>query len=72
MILADNSVRAGALADPETRDEGARGMRRFHELLAAEPRVEATTIQTVGARAGTASRSPWSGLTYSPPRWRGS
>ena len=24
--------------------------RRFHEMLAAEPRVEATTIQTVGAK----------------------
>jgi hypothetical protein len=25
-------------------------MRRFHEMLAAEPRVSATTIQTVGSK----------------------
>ncbi len=56
LIVADNVVRHGALADPETRDAGALGMRRFHELLAAEPRVEATTIQTVGAKG-------WDGFT---------
>jgi predicted O-methyltransferase YrrM len=50
VIIADNSVRHGELADPETADPGASGMRRFHELLAGEPRVEATTIQTVGAK----------------------
>ena len=56
MIVADNVVRRGALADPETEDRGALGMRRFHELVGAEPRVEATTIQTVGAKG-------WDGFT---------
>ncbi len=50
IIVADNVVRRGELADPDTADAGAQGMRRFHELIAAEPRVRATTIQTVGAK----------------------
>ncbi len=41
-------VRGGEVANPDSDDEGARGMRRYHELLAVEPRVSATTIQTVG------------------------
>ncbi len=50
VILTDNVVRAGGLADATDEDPGVLGMRRFHELLAAEPRVSATTIQTVGAK----------------------
>jgi predicted O-methyltransferase YrrM len=50
VIMVDNAVRGGALADPDTEDPGARGMRRFHEQLAQEGRVAATTIQTVGAK----------------------
>jgi len=50
LILVDNVVRGGAVLDPETEDAGARGMRRFLELAAAEPRVTATTIQTVGSK----------------------
>ncbi len=50
LIVADNVVREGALADPESDDAGARGMRRFIELAGAEPRASATTIQTVGAK----------------------
>ena len=44
--------RAGAARSPirTAEDEGAQGMRRFHQLAAAEPRVEGTTIQTVGAK----------------------
>jgi predicted O-methyltransferase YrrM len=48
VIIVDNVVRDGAIADPDTEDPRAQGMRRFHELLAQEPRVTATTIQTVG------------------------
>jgi predicted O-methyltransferase YrrM len=50
VIVVDNVVRGGALADAEGEDPGPQGMRRFHDLLAAEPRVQATTIQTVGAK----------------------
>lgn len=49
-IVTDNVVRDGALADAGSEDPGVRGMQRFHELLAAERRVSATTIQTVGAK----------------------
>jgi predicted O-methyltransferase YrrM len=50
VIIADNVVREGALADPASDDPRVRAMRRFHEVVAAEPRVSATTIQTVGSK----------------------
>ena len=54
LIVTDNVVLGGALVDPDSEDERAQGMRRFHELLAADrrgaQRVSATTIQTVGAK----------------------
>ncbi len=56
LIIGDNVVRAGAILDPEADDPGfgdggtAAGVRRFYEILAAEPRVSATAIQTVGAK----------------------
>ncbi len=49
-IVTDNVVRDGALIDAGSEDPGVQGMRRFHELLSTEPRVTATTIQTVGAK----------------------
>jgi predicted O-methyltransferase YrrM len=50
LIVADNVVRAGAVADPESGDPSVVGVRRFFDLLAAEPRVSATAIQTVGEK----------------------
>jgi predicted O-methyltransferase YrrM len=54
VIVTDNVVRDGELANAGTEDERALGMRRFHELLADERRgagrVSATTVQTVGAK----------------------
>jgi predicted O-methyltransferase YrrM len=50
VILTDNVVRDGALVDPDSEDPGVAGMRRFLEMAAAEPRVSATTIQTVGSK----------------------
>ncbi|HEU4737019.1 MAG TPA: O-methyltransferase [Solirubrobacterales bacterium] len=50
LIVADNVVRDGRLADSGDEDPAIAAQRRFHEQLAAEPRVEATTIQTVGAK----------------------
>jgi predicted O-methyltransferase YrrM len=49
LIVADNVVRGGALLDGAS-DRASQGMRRFLEQLAAEPRVSATVIQTVGAK----------------------
>ncbi len=50
LIVADNVVRGGALVDLGDEDPAIVAQRRFHEMLAAEPRVEATTIQTVGGK----------------------
>jgi predicted O-methyltransferase YrrM len=50
LIVADNVVRGGTLADAASDDPAVVGMRRFLERLAAEPRVSATVIQTVGAK----------------------
>jgi predicted O-methyltransferase YrrM len=55
VIVADNVVRAGRILDPSATDPrlgegGLDGLRRFYELLAAEPRVTATVIQTVDAK----------------------
>jgi predicted O-methyltransferase YrrM len=49
-IIADNVVRNGAVIDPAHEDPRVQGVRRFNELLAAEPRVSATTVQTVGSK----------------------
>jgi len=50
VIIVDNVVRKGAVTDAANDDPNVRGMRRFHELLAAEKRVSATVIQTVGSK----------------------
>jgi dienelactone hydrolase len=50
LIVADNVVRRGALADAEDEDTAVRGQRILHEMMAAESRVSATTIQTVGSK----------------------
>lgn len=50
LIFADNVVRSGNVADPEHRDENVQAARRFHERVAAEPRVQATVMQTVGTK----------------------
>jgi predicted O-methyltransferase YrrM len=50
LIVADNVVRGGALADLQDTSGGAVGGRRLHELLAGDERVVATTIQTTGAK----------------------
>jgi predicted O-methyltransferase YrrM len=50
LIVADNVVRDGTLAETDSDDDATRAQRRLHEMLAAEPRVAATTIQTVGVK----------------------
>jgi predicted O-methyltransferase YrrM len=50
LIVADNVVRDGALADPESDDPAIRAQRRLHETIADDPRVIGTTIQTVGSK----------------------
>ena len=50
VIVCDNVIRDGAITDATSRDPGVVGTRRFLELLAAEPRLSATAVQTVGAK----------------------
>jgi predicted O-methyltransferase YrrM len=50
MIVADNVVRDGALADLDNREQAVEGVRRYLELAAADDRLETTVIQTVGSK----------------------
>jgi predicted O-methyltransferase YrrM len=50
LILVDNVVRHGAVADSNSDDPSVHGVRRFLELVAAEPRVSATALQMVGRK----------------------
>jgi predicted O-methyltransferase YrrM len=50
VIVADNVIRDGEVIDPTSDDPNVQAVRRFNDLLAHEPRVSATAIQTVGAK----------------------
>ena len=50
VIVVDNVIREGEVADPDSNDPRVQGIQRFNEAIAADPRVEATTIQTVGSK----------------------
>lgn len=50
LILVDNVVRKGALADAGSEDPDVQGMRRFNEALAQESRASGTVVQTVGSK----------------------
>ncbi|MGA2444772.1 MAG: O-methyltransferase [Opitutaceae bacterium] len=50
LIIADNVVRRGAVVDAVSADAMVQGVRRFNAMLAAEPRVSATAIQTVSSK----------------------
>jgi predicted O-methyltransferase YrrM len=50
IIVADNVVRDGKVIEPDNPDPDIKGVRRMTEMMAANPRLRATAIQTVGAR----------------------
>ena len=50
LIVVDNVVRGGALADPADDDPRVTGSRRVVEAIGAEPRLVATGLQTVGVK----------------------
>jgi len=50
LIVVDNVVREGHLADARSRAPEVRAMRRFFEIAAAAPRISMTAIQTVGSK----------------------
>jgi len=49
-IIVDNVIRDGAVIDAASQDDSVQGVRRFNEMLAAELRISATAIQTVGCK----------------------
>ncbi|MCQ6553603.1 O-methyltransferase [Streptomyces sp. C10-9-1] len=55
VIVVDNVVRGGAVADAESADPAVVGTRRMFDLVAREPRLDATAFQTVGSKG-------WDGL----------
>jgi predicted O-methyltransferase YrrM len=50
VIVIDNVVREGDVANATSTDPRVLGVRRLFEAIAAEPRVTATTVQTVGSK----------------------
>jgi predicted O-methyltransferase YrrM len=50
LIIVDNVIRDGKVVDPSDPDPRVEGVRRMNEMLAREPRVDATAIQTVGSK----------------------
>jgi predicted O-methyltransferase YrrM len=50
VIIADNVIRDGEVLDPETKDDKVSGVQRFNKVLAAEERVSAIVVQTVGSK----------------------
>jgi predicted O-methyltransferase YrrM len=50
LIVTDNVVREGAIVDAENADPAVQGVRTMFERMAAEPRLSATAIQTVGSK----------------------
>jgi predicted O-methyltransferase YrrM len=50
IIVCDNVVREGAITDRADADPSVQGIRRMFDMIAKDPRVSATAIQTVGAK----------------------
>lgn len=50
VIIGDNVVRDGAVTDATSTDDRVQGVRRFFDMMANEPRLSATALQTVGSK----------------------
>ncbi len=50
VIVVDNVVREGRVIETDSNDANIEGIRRLNTMIAAEPRVSATAIQTVGVK----------------------
>ncbi|WP_206952673.1 O-methyltransferase [Trinickia acidisoli] len=58
VIICDNVVREGRVAQAGSRDADVTGVRRYFEMAAADPRLTTTAIQTVGSKG-------WDGFAIS-------
>ncbi|MDR9890440.1 O-methyltransferase [Pseudenterobacter timonensis] len=56
LIIGDNVVRDGEVAEPQSGDPRVQGVRRFIEMMGNNPRLTATALQTVGVKG-------WDGFT---------
>ncbi|AHJ73812.1 O-methyltransferase [Kosakonia sacchari] len=56
LIIGDNVVRDGEVTNPTTTDASVQGVRKFIEMIGADPRLTATAMQTVGVKG-------WDGFT---------
>ncbi|MBS0968502.1 O-methyltransferase (plasmid) [Chimaeribacter arupi] len=56
LIIGDNVVREGAVTDAQSNDPRVQGVRTFIDMMANEPRLTATALQTVGSKG-------WDGFT---------
>lgn len=50
VIVVDNVVRDGAVVDPDSADANVQGVRALFARMAADSRLEATALQTVGSK----------------------
>ncbi len=50
VIVVDNTVRGGGVADAGSTDESIKGTRALYEKVGADERVTATAVQTVGSK----------------------
>lgn len=50
VIIGDNVVRKGRVADPDNHDLDVVGVRGYIDLLAANPHLDTTVVQTVGTK----------------------
>lgn len=50
LIVVDNVVRGGAIADAANSEPGVLGVRRLFEVMRSAPGVESTALQTVGSK----------------------
>ena len=50
VIVCDNVVRGGDVADPDITDPDVEGTRDFLEAIGSDPRLDATALRTVGAK----------------------
>ncbi len=49
-IIVDNVIREGGVLDADSADDRIRGTRALFDAIAADPRLTATAIQTVGVK----------------------
>ncbi|WP_244817406.1 O-methyltransferase [Caballeronia sp. Lep1P3] len=58
LLVADNVIRGGRLADAHSKDPDVIGLHRFFDMLASEKQLSSTAIQTVGSKG-------WDGFSLS-------